>query len=219
LQVFRFRFATVLPGLRRELGAARAKGAQNMRIIDQTGRPGQRVARYRSLQGAPAQRAQHLLRAALVSAAAASLAACAQSSAVRQAHWIPPSRQADVGFRPQVRSAEKSPASVVRVRHAEPSTPSARSASSGLASYYSEGQKTASGERFDPSELTAAHPSLPFGTRLHVTNVKTGRSVVVRVNDRGPFVHGRLVDVSYSAAQALGMVNAGVAQVKVDVVR
>jgi len=190
-----------------------------MRSIDQTGRPGQRSARSPSTGGAPARLAQRLLRGALVTAAAASLAACAQSSAVRQAHWTSPTRQADAGFRPQLRTAEKSPASVVRVRHAELSTPPARSASSGLASYYSEGQKTASGERFDPSQLTAAHPSLPFGTRLHVTNVKTGRSVVVRVNDRGPFVHGRLVDVSYSAAQALGMVNAGVAQVKVDVIR
>jgi rare lipoprotein A len=67
--------------------------------------------------------------------------------------------------------------------------------------------------------MTAAHPSLPFGTRLRVTNVSTGKSVTVRVNDRGPFVRGRVVDVSYSAAQALGMVNSGVANVKVDVVQ
>jgi len=190
-----------------------------MRIIDHTGRPGQRSARCQSTQGGAAKLAHGVLRAALVVAGAASLAACAQTSSVRQARWTSPTKQADVGFRPQLRTAEKSPASVVRVRHAELSPPPARSASSGLASYYSEGQETASGERFDPSELTAAHPSLPFGTRLHVTNVKTGRSVVVRVNDRGPFVHGRLVDVSYSAAQALGMVNAGVVPVKVDVIR
>jgi rare lipoprotein A len=88
-----------------------------------------------------------------------------------------------------------------------------------MASFYTEGTKTASGEKFDTHEMTAAHPSLPFGTRLRVTNVSTGKSVTVRVNDRGPFVRGRVVDVSYSAAQALGMVNSGVASVKVDVVQ
>ncbi len=95
----------------------------------------------------------------------------------------------------------------------------ARVASYGLASFYKEGTKTASGERFDMHELTAAHPTLPFGTRLRVTNVATGRSVTVRVNDRGPFVQGRVVDVSYSAAQTLGMVGGGVAKVKLDVVQ
>ena len=75
---------------------------------------------------------------------------------------------------------------------------------------------TASGEQFDPDELTAAHPTLPFGTKLRVTN--TGRSVPVRVNDRGPYVPGRVVDVSYAAAQALGMVRSGTADVKLDVV-
>ena len=89
----------------------------------------------------------------------------------------------------------------------------------GLASFYSEGEKTASGEKFDPNELTAAHPSLPFGTKLRVTNTNTGKSVTVRVNDRGPYVPGRVVDVSYSAAQALGMVRSGTANVKLDVVQ
>jgi len=87
----------------------------------------------------------------------------------------------------------------------------------GRASYYSESGRTASGERFDAHEMTAAHPTLPFGTRLRVTNVATGRSVTVRVNDRGPFVRGRDVDVSYSAAEALGMVGQGVAKVKMEV--
>jgi rare lipoprotein A len=89
----------------------------------------------------------------------------------------------------------------------------------GLASYYSEGTETASGERFDPQELTAAHPNLPFGTRLRVTNLATGRSVVVRVNDRGPFVPGRSVDVSYSAAQQLGFLDSGTTKVKMEVVQ
>jgi rare lipoprotein A len=92
-------------------------------------------------------------------------------------------------------------------------------ASQGLASFYTEGTRTANGERFDTHALTAAHPTLPFGTHLRVTNVATGRSVTVRVNDRGPYVPGRIVDVSYSAAESLGMVGRGVAKVKLDVVR
>jgi rare lipoprotein A len=92
-------------------------------------------------------------------------------------------------------------------------------ASRGVASFYSEGTQTASGEKFDAHELTAAHPTLPFGTRLRVTNVATGRSGTVRVNDRGPYVAGRVVDVSYSAADRLGMVRGGIAKVRLDVVR
>jgi rare lipoprotein A len=88
-----------------------------------------------------------------------------------------------------------------------------------VASFYSEGALTASGEKFDANELTAAHPTLPFGTKLKVTNVATGRSVTVRVNDRGPYVRGRVVDVTYSAADALGIVGKGVANVKLDVVQ
>ncbi len=91
--------------------------------------------------------------------------------------------------------------------------------SDGFASFYVEGSRTASGEKFDPHELTAAHPTLPFGTRLRVTSVATGRSVTVRVNDRGPFVPGRVLDVSYSAADRLGIVGRGVAKVKIDVVQ
>ena len=88
-----------------------------------------------------------------------------------------------------------------------------------MASFYTEGTKTASGEKFNAHELTAAHPTLPFGTRLRVTNVASGQSVTVRVNDRGPFVRGRVVDVSYAAAETLGMVGGGVAKVKLDVVQ
>ena len=88
----------------------------------------------------------------------------------------------------------------------------------GLASFYSYDPHTASGEKFNKNELTAAHRTLPFGTRLRVTDVDTGRSVTVRVNDRGPFVRGRVVDVSASAAESLGITGKGVAKVKVDVV-
>jgi rare lipoprotein A len=94
-----------------------------------------------------------------------------------------------------------------------------KTASQGVASFYTEGTKTASGEKFDTMEMTAAHPTLPFGTKLRVTDVASGKSVTVRVNDRGPYVHGRVVDVSYSAADALGIVGKGVANVKLDVVQ
>jgi len=87
----------------------------------------------------------------------------------------------------------------------------------GIASFYKYESKTASGEQFNPSELTAAHRSLPFGTRLRVTNVATGQSVTVRVNDRGPFIPGRMVDVSRSAAEVLGMIDRGITKVKLEV--
>jgi len=90
--------------------------------------------------------------------------------------------------------------------------------SRGNASYYDRDSQTASGEKFDPNQLTAAHPTLPFGTRVRVTNMTNGRSVTVRVNDRGPFVRGRIVDVSSSAAEALRMTEPGVVKVKLDIV-
>ncbi len=89
------------------------------------------------------------------------------------------------------------------------------SAQEGVASIYS-GGRTANGERAVASGLTAAHRTLPFGTRVLVTNRQTGRSVVVRINDRGPFVPGRIIDVTPAAAQALGF--SGLARVEVDVI-
>jgi rare lipoprotein A len=78
-------------------------------------------------------------------------------------------------------------------------------AQSGIASVYSyKGSKTASGERAHPSGMTAAHRTLPFGAKVRVTNRRNGRSVVVRINDRGPFVRGRVIDVTPAAASALG---------------
>ena len=79
------------------------------------------------------------------------------------------------------------------------------------ASFYQLGSKTASGERFNPNGLTAAHRSLPFGTMLRLVNHSNGRTVTVRVNDRGPFIKGRGLDVSRGAAAALGMIGSGVA--------
>ncbi len=88
---------------------------------------------------------------------------------------------------------------------------------SGIASYYSSPQMTASGERFNPGAMTAAHKSLPMGTRVQVTHVKSGRSVIVRINDRGPFVKGRIIDLSRAAAGQLGISGAGLGQVRVTV--
>jgi rare lipoprotein A len=88
---------------------------------------------------------------------------------------------------------------------------------SGRASWYGRthhGQLTASGEPFDMNALTAAHPTLPFGTRLRVVNLDNDRQVDVRINDRGPIVPGRILDLSYAAARALGAVGAGVIPVR-----
>ena len=82
----------------------------------------------------------------------------------------------------------------------------------GIASWYGPkfaGRRTANGETFDPAELTAAHKSLPFGSRVRVTDSRSGRSVVVRINDRGPFVRGRVIDLSQAAASEIGMIGAG----------
>lgn len=92
-----------------------------------------------------------------------------------------------------------------------------RSTILGIASFYWQGQRTATGERYNPHGLTAAHRSLPFGTRVRVTNKNNGRSVIVRINDRGPFIRGRVIDLSLGAAKAIGMVGRGLAPVKVEV--
>ncbi len=92
----------------------------------------------------------------------------------------------------------------------------------GLASWYGprfQGKRTASGERFDMHKLTAAHRTLPFGTRVRVTHLRTGRSVVVRINDRGPWKRGRIIDLSYAAARAIGLLRDGVAPVRIEVVQ
>jgi rare lipoprotein A len=90
---------------------------------------------------------------------------------------------------------------------------SAQAAGCGHASWYALTSKTASGERMNPAKLTAAHRSLPFGTKVKVTNKRNGKSVIVRINDRGPFIKGRVIDVSKAAAQNIGMVRSGTAQI------
>jgi rare lipoprotein A len=91
------------------------------------------------------------------------------------------------------------------------------SGQSGIASYYWQGQRVASGGWFNPNAMTAAHRTLPFGTRVRVTHGGSGRSVDVTINDRGPFVAGRIIDLSRAAASAIGMTSQGVAKVKVMV--
>jgi rare lipoprotein A len=91
-------------------------------------------------------------------------------------------------------------------------------AQSGMASFYKHGGRTASGEMVNHGAMTAAHRSLPFGTRVRVTDTASGNSVVVRINDRGPFSGGRIIDLSHGAAQALGITARGVARVRIEVV-
>jgi len=91
----------------------------------------------------------------------------------------------------------------------------------GTASWYGEecdGNTTASGEPFDMYDFTAAHPTLPLGTYVRVTNLRNGRAVIVRVNDRGPVIDGRIIDVSYNAARALDFKSRGVQRVRLDLV-
>ena len=94
-----------------------------------------------------------------------------------------------------------------------------RHVSTGMASYYASefaGSRTANGERFDPGKLTAAHRSLAFHSRVAVTNLSNGKQVVVRINDRGPWSKGRVIDISYAAAKAIGMHRSGTARVKLE---
>ena len=134
---------------------------------------------------------------ALVVAAASLLAACSSGP-------DPSARPAS----PVVRSGEQQAA------------PAKRAGEVGVASWYGvpyHGRTTASGETFDMNDLTAAHPSLPFGSRVRVTNLGNGRSLVLEINDRGPFVKQRIIDVSKRAAKELGFLRDGIARVRVEV--
>ena len=114
------------------------------------------------------------------------------------------------------------PSPVEAVVEAEPVEPEAEVIGEGEASYYGyelAGNRTASGERFNPKLLTAAHRTLPLGSKLRVTNKANGKSVIVRVNDRGPFVKKRLVDLSLAAAEQINMVRAGKALVSLELLR
>ncbi|TIX50383.1 septal ring lytic transglycosylase RlpA family protein [Alteraurantiacibacter aquimixticola] len=100
-----------------------------------------------------------------------------------------------------------------------PTEPAATALGEGVASYYGRrfaGRPTANGETFDPQQLTAAHKTLPFGSMVRVTNTRNGRQVVVRINDRGPFVRGRTIDLSRAAAEEIGIVSAGHGTVELE---
>jgi rare lipoprotein A len=106
--------------------------------------------------------------------------------------------------------------------HASKPTKKSTAYQVGTASWYGDyfqGKQTASGEPYNMNDLTAAHPSLPLGTFVKVTNLRNGRAVVVRINDRGPVVDGRIIDVSYNAAQALGFKERGLQKVRLDISR
>jgi len=151
------------------------------------------------------ERTSHGLKAVRLFAVALTvmtLTACAQSSVVtNKSASLAVSQRVSLGF-----------------PHGNQHTAGSPDDRYGLASFYTEGSETASGEKLDRHELTAAHRTLPFGTRVRVTNLANGRSVTVRINDRGPFVRGRVVDVSYLAAERLGMTGEGIAKVRLDVV-
>lgn len=134
------------------------------------------------------------------------LAGCASASGPRKGH----SRTTDKQYVTGKKSSKKAK------KKAEIGTKI-----SGMASYYGpgfDGKKTASGEIFDQTKLTCAHKTLPFGTKLKVVRVDNGKSVVVRVNDRGPYAKGRILDVSTAAAKKLGMVKAGHAKITATVI-
>ncbi|MGB7374819.1 septal ring lytic transglycosylase RlpA family protein [Pontixanthobacter sp.] len=103
----------------------------------------------------------------------------------------------------------------------EPDARITRSLGNGVASYYGKrfhGRRTANGERFNMHAMTAAHKTLPFGTKVRVTNRRNGESVVVRINDRGPFTRGRTIDLSRAAAKEIGLISSGHARVEIDIV-
>jgi peptidoglycan lytic transglycosylase len=171
----------------------------------------------------PSYCGREVARLFVVTLTAATLAACAQSPVVtKKTASLAASRQASLAPSRAISSVANKHIEVVTKKHTPFATnkPAAGASDAlyGLASYYTEGSETASGEKLDGNKLTAAHQTLPFGTRVRVTNVANGRSVTVRINDRGPFVGGRVVDVSYSAAERLGITDRGIAKVKLDVV-
>jgi peptidoglycan lytic transglycosylase len=131
----------------------------------------------------------------------------------------PSSLEAAKVTQPQASEIEASGHKTRNTSRSKPAVSKVRPYQVGTASWYGvqfQGKPTASGEPFDMRDFTAAHPSLPLGTFVKVTNLKNGKAVVVRINDRGPVVDGRIIDVSYNAARALGFNERGVQKVRVD---
>ncbi|MGC3997158.1 MAG: septal ring lytic transglycosylase RlpA family protein [Anaeromyxobacter sp.] len=141
-------------------------------------------------------------------------AACAHRPPAEQATARPPGRPPAAG-----QQAEDRPGRTPEEADRAPEEARPPGVEEGMASFYAHkfhGRRTASGQRYDMHALTCAHPRAPFGTRLKVTSLENGRSVVVVVNDRGPYARGRVVDLSLAAAKKLGMVHDGVARVRVE---
>ena len=121
---------------------------------------------------------------------------------------------------PQKESPQKEESKIEEVQIDEPQKEAAKEGVVGIASYYAakfHGKRTASGEKFSQKVLTAAHLTLPFGTLLKVTNLQNMKSVIVRVNDRGPHVRGRIVDLSKAAAELIGLRHTGTARVELQI--
>ena len=120
---------------------------------------------------------------------------------------------------PSISIIPSSPETPQELPRAQLPAPTPPIVETGVASWYGarhHGKRTASGQRFDQTKFTAAHPTLPWGCIVKVTNLENGKSVEVRITDRGPFAKGRIIDLSRAAAKVLGMLGAGVAQVKIE---
>ena len=153
----------------------------------------------------------------VVAVAVASCAPAAARAQVYQRHWntvvVAPASPVSAVTTGALPPGQAKPATALKPVAGGP----VRHMLEGIASYYWQGQKTASGEKFDPQALTAAHRTLPMNTRVKVTHVESGKSVEVRINDRGPFKPGRVVDLSDRAAEILGFKSRGLAHVKMEV--
>ena len=185
---------------------------------------GARRPRLRLTAPAPAQclRVAAVLLSITTGAAFAQSLARAETTASFADRWWPESDEPIKPIRVAVIHFSGNYDSTMAVQR-EPAVGSVKQAlqrsGDGLASFYGSPQQTANGEQFNPRAMTAAHRTLPFGTKVRVTNVRSGRTVTVRINDRGPFVPGRVIDLSQAAAEELGIVGRGIAKVKLDVVQ
>lgn len=156
--------------------------------------------------------------------AAAPLQASPTSTSFDRTETVSPLSLREVETRPFNDELLRPAAPAVRLASALAAAPSQQVAKviEGTASWYGPGffgNRTASGEVFRPGTLTAAHRTLPFGTMVRVTNLNNGRSTVVRINDRGPFVGNRVIDLGHGAAQQVGLVSSGIARVRLEVLR
>jgi rare lipoprotein A len=155
---------------------------------------------------------------AIAAVTAAALAACPHTGEASQASggWVTTIVRARAVA--AATGVPVGPSSLAQPSLAQPG-PARAGLPGGIASYYWQDQMTASGERFNRRAFTAAHKTLPIGSMVRVTHETTGRAVVVRINDRGPFTPGRVIDLSEAAAEQIGMTSRGLARVRLDLVR